>query len=61
MIGVRTSMKPLAVSLAAMAASNSDRSCLRGLAMRSLMPASFAAFVLDISLANCLSRSSASG
>ena len=61
MMGVLTSMNPLAVSFSAMAASRRERSCLCGFAIRSAMPASLAAWVLDMSFANCLSRSAVSG
>ena len=59
-VGVLTSMNPLATSLSAMSAFSLSRSCLRGFAMMSSTPASFAALVLDMILANCLSRSVAS-
>ena len=59
-VGVLTSMNPLALSASAILASNAERSCLVGLAIIPLIIASFAASVLDMSLANCLSRSAAS-
>lgn len=60
-VGVRTSRKPRAVSASAILHSSDDRSCLLGLAMRSRTPLSLAASAFDIILANCLSRSAASG
>lgn len=59
-VGVRTSMNPLATRASAILHSRRERSCLVGDATIPSTAASLAAFVLDMSLANCLSRSPAS-
>lgn len=60
MVGVLTSTNPLAVRASAILHSSLERSCLEGLAMMSSTPLLLAASVLDMILANCLSRSAAS-
>ena len=59
-VGVLTSMNPLATRASAILPSRVERSCLLGSAMRFLIAVSLAASVLDISLENCLSLSAAS-